>query len=100
MPVEIIKSCHKKTLFHKYPKLCDLGMSQMVGPSMCGNKKEVTLEVSIVAQQAKIQVVSVRIQVRSLALFSGLSIQHCPELGDAAWIPSCYGCGGGRQLQL
>lgn len=49
MPVEIIKSCHKKTLFHKYPKLCDLGMSQMVGPSMCGNKKEVTLEVSIVA---------------------------------------------------
>ena len=36
--------------------------------------------VPIVAQQKRIQLVIVRLWVRSLALLSGLRIQRCPEL--------------------
>ena len=35
--------------------------------------------VPIVTQQKQIQLVSMRMWVQSLALLSGLEIQHCPE---------------------
>ena len=44
-----------------------------------------------------------RMQVRSLALLSGLMIQHSVGVvwvKDAAQIPCCCGCGVGWQLQL
>ena len=47
--------------------------------------------VRIVAQQKQIWLVSMRMQGRSLALLSGLMIQHCLELS--------VGCCG-RQVQL
>ena len=48
------------------------------------------LVVPIVAQQIRIRLVSMRMQVRSLALLSGLRIQHCHELwcGSQMWLGS------------
>ena len=50
--------------------------------------EEVTWGFPIVAQGKRTQLVSMRTQVRSLALLSGLRI------------PRCCGCGVGRRLQL
>ena len=43
-------------------------------------KKKVNAGVPIVAQQKRIRLVSMRMRVPSLALLSGLRIQHCWEL--------------------
>ena len=61
------------------------------------------LRVPKVAQQKKIWLASMRMRVPSLAWLSGLRIQLCCELWyvtDKARIPSCCGCGVGRQLWL
>ena len=56
----------------------------------------------IVAQRKRIRLGTMRFQVWSLALLSGLRIQHCCELwcgsADAAWIWRCCGSGVGWQL--
>ena len=67
------------------------------------SSKDACLGVPIVLSGLRTQLVSMRMQVRSLALLSGLRIQRCCELWcvtDVAWIPSCCGCGYGWQLQL
>ena len=45
--------------------------------------------VPIMAQPKQILLVSVRTQVRSLALLGGLSFQHCCELWLQTWHGSC-----------
>ena len=59
------------------------------------------IEVPIVVQWKQIRLVTMRFQVRCLALLSGLRIWHCHEL---CWVPDlpqilcCCGCGVGQQL--
>ena len=56
------------------------------------------------AQQKRIRLGTMRLQVRSLASLSGLRILHFHELWcrsqDTAQIPRYYGSGVGRWLQL
>ena len=57
--------------------------------------------ISVMAQQKRIWLAPVRMQVRSLALLSGLRIRHCRELWcklDTARIPNCCGFRVGWQL--
>ena len=63
--------------------------------------KNIVLGVPIVVQWKRIWLVSMRMQVWSLALLSGLGIWHCSELWCRSqtllWIPSCCGCGIGHR---
>ena len=56
--------------------------------------------VPMVVWQKRIRLETMRLQVRSLALFSGLRTRCCRELwlADMAQIWHCYGCGIGWQL--
>ena len=42
--------------------------------------KKIKLRVPVISQQKQIQLVTMRMKVQSLALLSGLRIQHCCEL--------------------
>ena len=55
------------------------------------------------AQRKRIRLVTMTMRVPSLALLSGLGIQHCGELCRLQmWlkIPLCYDCSVGQQLLL
>ena len=61
------------------------------------------LRLPIAAQRKRIQLVTMRFQVQSLALLSGLRIWCCREevqVADVAHIQCCCGCGIGRWLQF
>ena len=65
-------------------------------------KNEKTGGVPVMAQWQQTQLVSMRMQVRSLALLSGLKIQCCHELWCRlqTWILHCCGCAVGQQLEV
>ena len=81
-------------------------LSNKILPFHSGKKNIIkkTRRVPVTAQWKQIWLVSMRMQVWYLALFSGLRIRHCRELWcrlqTSLGSHRCCGSGVGRQLQL
>ena len=83
-----------------YEKCCTFSSQNYLSTDL--KLKIINTRVPVVAQWKQIQLGTMGLRVRSLALLSGLGIRRCRELlvwvTDAAWI--WCGCGCGQHLQL